>query len=250
MSNTEIIVLAAGKGTRMNTTLPKVLLPIHHHTMIDYTLRAIAKSDFPHKPHLVVGHQKEKVQEHLGQSANYIHQKKQLGTGHAVKITEPYIKGSAATILVLYGDHPVVSHNTISKILKTHQEKNATLTMATTKPTGIFLDKFKGFSRIIRNENNQIIRTVEAKDATQEELKITEVNPAYLCFNKTWLFKKLKEINNQNKQNEYYLTDLIGLATKEGNLINDVQIPPKEALGANTREQLKFLEKYLKPIKR
>lgn len=250
MNNTAIIILAAGKGTRMNTALPKVLLPIHNHTMIDYTLRAITKSDFPHKPHLVVGHQKEKVKEHLGQSAIYITQEEQLGTGHAVKISEPYINKNTNTILILYGDHPAISSKTINKILNSHQQKKATLTMATTKATGVFLDKFKGFSRIIRNQNNQIIRTVEVKDATKEELKITEVNPAYLCFNKTWLFKKLKEINNQNKQKEYYLTDLIELTTKEGRSLNDIEIPPQEALGANTREQLKFLEKYLEPIKK
>jgi bifunctional UDP-N-acetylglucosamine pyrophosphorylase/glucosamine-1-phosphate N-acetyltransferase len=183
------------------------------------------------------------VIEELGGGYQYAIQEEQLGTGHAVLCAEEILKNNHVPVMVLYGDMPYISAETIANIAKTHVEENAILTMATV--TVVDFDEWRAgffdFSRIIRDENGKVVRTVEKKDATEAELQIREVNPCYFCFDSTWLWTQLRMIGNSNAQHEYYLTDLVKIAVESGVKIATVSIDPKEALGVNTKEHLALL---------
>ncbi len=217
--------------------------------MIAYVLDAVKASGVCDNPIIVVGQKKEMVMEALnalGPNYTYAMQDEQLGTGHAVLQAKEVVPADAKNVMVLYCDQPLMSAETIKKLHDVHVEQNATLTMATTEVPHFdnWCAAFSGFSRIIRDGEGKIDRTVENKDATDEERLIREVNPCYLCFKADWLWNHLTKINNENAQGEYYLTDLIHLACSEGN-ITSVGIDPKEALGANTQEQLQVLEEMM-----
>jgi len=248
MENIEIIILAAGKGKRMNSDVPKVLIPFHEKPMIDYVISASKHSGIINKPILVVGYGKDLVMSYLGDKISYIEQTEQLGTGHAVKSAEPIIKGDTEHIVVLYGDQPAITGAMINNLAKTHLESGKPITMATFQVPN-FLDWYSvfysSFSRIIRDKNDVILRSVEFKDANPEEKEIKELNPCYFCFNKKWLFDKLNLIKNKNAQGEYYLTDLVKYGAEEKG-IDSVFISPEEALGINTIEQLNELQNIIK----
>jgi bifunctional UDP-N-acetylglucosamine pyrophosphorylase / glucosamine-1-phosphate N-acetyltransferase len=242
-----IIILAAGKGVRMQSELPKVLQRIKGKEMIKYLLESIKKSDIKSKPVIVVGYGKEEVMKTLGDNYDYVVQEKQLGTGHAVIVAQKTLENEADNIMVLYGDHPLISPETINLLKDTHIESGGKITMATfTVPD--FKDWrtvfYKNFSRIIRDENGNITRDVQFKDATDEEKKVRELNPCYFCFDAKWLWENLKKLNTDNAQKEYYLTDLVKMAMKEKNPIQSININPKEALGINSKEELEMLEKF------
>jgi len=247
METTQIVILAGGKGTRMNMEMPKALVPFNGKPMLDHLLNAVAHSGVASKPIIVVGYKKEDVMNHAGERANFVVQEEQLGTGHAVKITEDNIGANIENILVLYGDQPTVTGAMISNLIKTHIESKVMLTMATVTVPNFedwYQVFYKPFSRIVRGNDGKIIRSVEFKDATDEEKEITEINPCYFCFNKKWLFENLKQIQNTNSQNEYYLTDLVQKGAQEGS-ISSVAISPEEALGVNSIEELERLEKIV-----
>lgn len=243
----QIIVLAGGKGSRMNTTTPKVLAPLKGKPMIRHLLEAISKSEVSLTPIIVVGQMRETIMKELGPNYRYAVQEKPLGTGHAVNSARHLAENNADHILVLYGDHPCVSAETIKNLPYAHIQSDNILTIATTNVPN-FNDQyacFFDFGRIIRNESKQIAKIVEKKDANDLEKRITEINPAYFCFKATWLWQHLSKIKNKNAQGEYYLTDLIDIAQKQGHVIGSIAIEPREALGVNTAEQLFMLERDL-----
>ncbi|MDE2031212.1 MAG: NTP transferase domain-containing protein [Patescibacteria group bacterium] len=247
MENTQIIILAGGKGKRMNVEIPKVLVPFHGRPMIDYLIEASQHSGIITKPIIVVGYKKEDVMIHVGDKARYVTQEEQLGTGHAVRITEQTIDDSIEHILVLYGDAPAVTGTMIANLMAVHTISNCSLTMATvTVPS--FNDWYqvfyKPFSRIVRDNGGNIVRSVEFKDANENEKEFKEINPCYFCFKKKWLFEHLAKLKNENAQNEYYLTDLVEYAAAEKSIAS-VSISPEEALGVNTIEELQRLEKII-----
>lgn len=248
MDKTQIVILAAGQGKRMGAKIPKVLVPFHGKPMVDYVVDAALHSGVTKKPILVVGYQEDLVREHLGDKVDYVTQDEQLGTGHAVKITSDQIPHDAENVLVLYGDQPSITGAMIYNLAKTHIDIKKSITMATvTVPDfedwySVF---YSSFSRIIRNEKGEVVRSVEFKDATEEEKNIKELNPCYFCFKKDWLFKKLNDIKNKNAQGEYYLTDVVKYAASEKSIAS-VSISPEEALGVNTIEQLRSLESVVK----
>lgn len=247
MDKTQIIVLAAGQGKRMGASVPKVLVPFHDKPMIDYVVDACIHSGINTKPTLVVGYQEELIKEHLGDKVNYITQKEQLGTGHAVKITQDQIGDDIENILVLYGDQPSITGAMIYNLAKTHIDNEKVLTMATVNVPDFndwYSVFYSSFSRIVRDENGVLLRSVEFKDASEEQKNIKELNPCYFCFKKEWLFEKLNEIKNENAQGEYYLTDIVKYAAEEGGIAS-VSISPEEALGVNTIEQLRELENVI-----
>lgn len=247
MDNTQIVILAGGKGTRMNMEIPKVLVPFHGKPMLDYLLDAVEHSGILTKPLIVVGYKKDEVIAHVGEKANFVFQEEQLGTGHAVKITEEEIGNDIENVLVLYGDSPAVTGSMIANLSNTHKSSGKVLTMATVKLPNFedwYQVFYKPFSRIMRGENGDIVKSVEFKDANDEEKKITEINPCYFCFNKKWLFEELKKLKNENTQGEYYLTDLVQKAASVGS-IESVSISPEEALGVNSIEELQRLEKIV-----
>lgn len=242
----KILILAGGKGKRMESELPKVLVPLKGKPMVTHLLESVEKSGISGRPTLVVGFKKEMVMETLGDKYDYAIQEEQLGTGHAVMIAEKNLS-DADHVLVLYGDNPYMKPSTIKKIVDEHIKFGNKITMATTtlpdfKDWRVFF--YKNFSRIVRDKDGKILKSVEFKDANEEEREIMEVNPCYFCFESNWLFKKLKTLKNENAQGEYYLTDLVKMAIQEGEKIESINIDPSEALAANSKEELELLENF------
>lgn len=247
MKNIQVVILAAGKGKRMNMEMPKALVPFRGHPMIDNVITAVFHSGIENKPLVVVGYQKEQVMEYLGDKALYAVQDQQLGTGHAVQITKDSIPKEIEHVLVLFADQPAITGAMISNLALTHLENNKSLTMATVKVPS-FSDWYQvfyaPFSRIIRRSDGSIERSVEFRDATETEKEITELNPCYFCFKKDWLFEHLAMLKNENAQGEFYLTDVVKYAG-ENSQIASVDISPEEALGVNSIEELERLEKII-----
>jgi len=243
----QVIVLAAGQGKRMgDKNLPKVLIPFKGVPIIKHLLAAVKNSGVCAKPVIVIGQQAEAVKKELGPDYIYIYQAQQLGTGHAVMSAQKELAGKVQNIMVLYGDHPLVTSTMIKKLTDVHLQQGKVLTMAT-----VSLPDFEGwrqvffdFGRVIRDKNGRVIRIVEKKDATKKQLEIKEGNPSYFCFKADWLWANLAKLKNDNTQNEYYLTDLAKLACDQKQEVATVEIEPKEALGINTAKQLKLLEQF------
>jgi bifunctional N-acetylglucosamine-1-phosphate-uridyltransferase/glucosamine-1-phosphate-acetyltransferase GlmU-like protein len=217
--------------------------------MIRYLLESVKKSGIDDKPIIVVGYKKEEVMKELGDSYDYVVQKDQLGTGHAVLSAENFLKDKTENVIVLFGDNPLIKPETLKKILATHLESNTKMTMGTTLLPD-FADWrktvfYNNFSRIVRNANGKIARDVQVKDATEEEKKITEVNPCVFCFRADWLWDKLKKLENDNAKKEYYLPSVLELAIKEGAKIETIEIPAEEAIGSNSKEELAIMERYI-----
>ncbi|MAF14009.1 MAG: hypothetical protein CMI53_03905 [Parcubacteria group bacterium] len=242
----QILVLAAGVGKRMgNKELPKVLIPFKGKHLVQHLLDAIKESGVCEKSALVVGKMADLVKKALGPDYIYILQPEQLGTGHAVMTSRKELEGIAQHIMVWYGDAPLVTSITIKKIANTHLAEKSVITMATTKVSDFkdWRQAFNNFGRIVKDDQGKINKIVEFRDATAEQKEIKEINPGYYCFEADWLWQNLDKLKNDNDQGEYYLTDLVDMAFKQGKKITTVDIEPKEALGINTEEQLKSIEK-------
>lgn len=224
----------------MGGDIPKVLIPFQGQPIIRHLLDAVAESGVDPRPVIVTGYQAELVEGTLGDGYDYVRQDEQLGTGHAIQCTEKLLAGSAEQIIVLYADHPFISASTIVNLHALHERECCPLSMMTVVVED-FRDwraPFADFSRIIRDESGRIIADVQVKDATAEQLAIREVNPAFFCFDATWLWPHLKLITNNNAKKEYYLTDLVGIAMREGACIASMQIQAQESIGVNTPEHI------------
>ena len=258
---TGIIILAAGKGTRMNhdprtgparrdgtgQRLPKVLVPVGGVPMILRVLAAVEAAKFGTKPIIVVGYKKELVTDIVGKRANYACQRRQLGTGHAVAAAAPLLKGRADEILIVYGDHPLTSRPLLQKLVRHHRKTKATMSLIT-----VTVEDFRGprrvfyhWGRIIRNDTGNFLdRCIEFKNATARQRKIKEVNSGYYCFNAKWLWSALKQLKPNSISEEYYLTDLMGLAVSEGRRVAPLPLTNwHEGIGVNTAEEIKIAER-------
>jgi bifunctional UDP-N-acetylglucosamine pyrophosphorylase / glucosamine-1-phosphate N-acetyltransferase len=232
----KIIILAAGKGKRMASCLPKVLHLIGGKTMLEHVVNT-AESLNPENIIVVVGNGKEKVKKtcsHL--NVTWVEQTEQLGTGHAVMQALPHCQ-SNDRVLVLYGDVPLISTRLLRQLIQDTLPNGLGLVAAE-------LEDPRGFGRIVRNELGNIVKIVEHKDAVDWQLNITEVNTGIISAESNFLQKTLPELKNKNSQQEYYLTDIIGLAVSDGIPISGVLAhDPIEVFGVNDRWQQVTLER-------
>jgi bifunctional UDP-N-acetylglucosamine pyrophosphorylase/glucosamine-1-phosphate N-acetyltransferase len=236
MDKVNFVILAAGKGTRMRSALPKVLHKLAGRSMLGHVVAAV-ESLGEAKKIIVIGHGAEQVEQQFkSPTTQFIQQKEQLGTGHAVQMAVPALC-SDAVVIVLYGDVPLIRPATIEKIL-------GMVTETTMGLLTIRLENPQGYGRIVRNSQHEITEIVEQKDASVEQLKITEVNTGVLALRSSQLRKWLPKITNNNAQGEYYLTDLVAIARAEG--VKVVGVNPESATeveGVNNRIQLSQLER-------
>ncbi|MGQ0287247.1 bifunctional UDP-N-acetylglucosamine diphosphorylase/glucosamine-1-phosphate N-acetyltransferase GlmU [Pasteurellaceae bacterium 22721_9_1] len=237
MNKLSVVILAAGKGTRMYSALPKVLHKVAGKPMVKHVIDT-AKQLSADQIHLIYGHEAELLKARLAEEpVNWVHQAEQLGTGHAMQQAAPFFKDDE-NILMLYGDAPLITKETLEKLIAAKPEKGiALLTVKLDNPTG--------YGRIIR-ENGSVVAIVEQKDANPEQLKIQEVNTGVMVSDGASFKKWLARLdNNNNAQGEYYMTDVIGLANQDGCQVAAVTADDiMEVEGANNRLQLNALERY------
>lgn len=233
-----IVILAAGKGKRMQSELPKVMHVVRNKPLIEYVVSAVEKIGV--RPVVIVPDDSNLVRDYLGKRADYAVQTEILGTGHAVAMAENVLAGKCEHVIVLYGDMPFITAESLSKLIDDHTARGNMLTLMTTTVPDFhdWRAQFYDFGRIVRDSNGDIIRIVEKRDASPAELNITELNSAFFCFNAVWLWKNLKNLKNNNAAGELYLTDLVKMAFDEGVPLSSVNIDPREAVGVNTKEHL------------
>ncbi|MHB8482229.1 MAG: bifunctional UDP-N-acetylglucosamine diphosphorylase/glucosamine-1-phosphate N-acetyltransferase GlmU [Nitrospiria bacterium] len=244
MKPVDAVILSAGLGTRMKSRLVKVLHPIGGRPMILHLLDRI-KAASPGRMIMVLGHQKEKVKEAVIKNypeVQFVDQEKQLGTGHAFAQAEKLFKDQEKTILVLNGDTPFISSDTLALLMKNHEEKEATVSVLTTD-----LADPKGYGRIIRNRKGRILKIVEERDATSLQRNLREVNTGIYLMRATFAFQSIRQFSTKNAQNEYYLTDIVASAVKSKKKVETVHISrPEEVMGINDRVDLSHAEALLR----
>ncbi|OOR99340.1 UDP-N-acetylglucosamine diphosphorylase/glucosamine-1-phosphate N-acetyltransferase [Haemophilus paracuniculus] len=236
MNKLSVVILAAGKGTRMYSDLPKVLHPVAGKPMVKHVIDT-AKQLNAQQIHLIYGHGADLLKQRLAdEPVNWVFQAEQLGTGHAMQQAAPFFADDE-NIVMLYGDAPLIQKETLEKLIAAKPENGiALLTVVLDNPTG--------YGRIIR-ENGSVVAIVEQKDANPEQLKIQEVNTGVMVASGASFKKWLQNLNNNNAQGEYYITDVIAMANQDGFQVQAVQASEfMEVEGANNRLQLAALERF------
>lgn len=240
----EVVILAAGKGTRMHSSKPKVLHGIGGQAMLSHVL-STARSLSPEAVHVVIGYGSDSIREHFSrESINWVSQEQQLGTGHALQQAIGSIDQQRKDniVLVLFGDVPLISHMTLENLLsQASPDSVSVLSVISTAPDGL--------GRIVRDDSAVVQRIVEHKDASAKERLINEVNTGIMALPAGRLADWLQRIDNNNRQKEYYLTDVIALAVEDGVTVNAVQADSElEVMGVNDKAQLALLERHYQNI--
>jgi len=240
MKNLSVIILAAGKGTRMKSDLPKVLHPLAGKPLVQHVIDMV-RTLSPAEIVLVVGHRAELVRETIGDGVRYALQAAQLGTGHAVMQAKDALKDHRGDVLILYGDMPLLSPETLAKLVAAQSANPHPLTMLT-----VTADNPRGFGRIVRDNAGNVIAIVEEADCTPEQLAINELNTGVYCMRADWLWDTLPKITLSPK-GEYYLTDLVVLAVADGHAVRALTTDNlSETMGINTPSHLAEAEQQLK----
>jgi UDP-N-acetylglucosamine diphosphorylase/glucosamine-1-phosphate N-acetyltransferase len=236
-----VIILAAGKGTRMKSSLAKVLLPLAGHPLLHYTLDLSSKLN-PVQTIVVVGHQADQVQQAFAErGVEFVLQHEQLGTGHAAKQAKEKLENFKGLVLVLCGDMPLIRPDTLLEMVAGHRASGAKCTVLTLKSDGLH-----DFGRIIRDEKGLILKIVEFKDASDVEKKVDEFNSGVYCFDSGLFFKALEHVDSNNAQNEYYLTDTIEYLVRKRYPVQATQTQnANEILGINSPDDLNRAERLL-----
>ncbi|MGQ9424794.1 bifunctional UDP-N-acetylglucosamine diphosphorylase/glucosamine-1-phosphate N-acetyltransferase GlmU [Gilvimarinus sp. F26214L] len=232
-----VVVLAAGKGTRMKSRLPKVLHPVGGRPLLQHVLDTARQLEIRPPINTIIGHGAEQIEAALtAPEVRFVLQAEQLGTGHAVQQALPYVQAED-TVLILYGDVPLTRAATIQRLTRCVSEDSLGLLT-------LHLEDPAGYGRIVRDEQGRVVAIVEQKDASTEQKSINEVNTGILAVRGAHLQRWLPELSNDNAQGEYYLTDIIALASRDGVRVNTEQ-PEKEweVLGINNRAQQAELER-------
>ncbi|MCK4309198.1 MAG: bifunctional UDP-N-acetylglucosamine diphosphorylase/glucosamine-1-phosphate N-acetyltransferase GlmU, partial [Candidatus Atribacteria bacterium] len=233
MGDTAVIIMAAGKGKRMKSNLLKVLHNLAGKPILNYVLDTVGQLEAKRKI-LIVGYKSDKIRELIGDKIEYVEQKEQLGTAHAVLQTKRLLSDFKGDVLILSGDVPFLTVKSLKKLLKYHQANNFCCTLVSA-----ILKNPKGYGRIVRDKEGKIKRIVEDVDLSADKKKITEINSGIYCFNKDKLFRALEKISPDNKQGEYYLTDTVEILLKEGLVVGNIIVKDySEILGINSRLDL------------
>jgi UDP-N-acetylglucosamine diphosphorylase/glucosamine-1-phosphate N-acetyltransferase len=236
-----VVILAAGKGTRMQSDRAKVLHSLASRPLLIHVLDTVATLD-PQRVVVVVGYQSEEVKQACAdRPIEFVEQKEQLGTGHAVMQAQVALEDFEGSVLILCGDMPLVQSSTLQTLLQMHHEAGAGCTLLSLKTK-----EKKDFGRVVRGPEGAVLRIVEARDASEQEKTIDEYNSGVYCFNKGILFKALASVDTSNAQGEYYLTDTVGILSRNGHDVvchstQDVD----EILGINSSEDLEKAEKIV-----
>lgn len=241
MKNLVGIILAAGQGTRMYSGLPKVLHNVAGQPMLDHVLEAVSALE-PEKIYVVTGFMGEKVREHVGNRAICVHQKRRLGTAHAVKQVVPHLRGFRGDVLITVGDAPLIRPETLQELVKRRRAHHVAATVLTTE-----LENPTGYGRIVRNRDGTVRKIVEEKDTNVYEAAIKEINTGIYVFDCERLLEALERVRNNNAQREYYLTDTVEILGKLGYEVEAmVAEDATETLGVNSRADLARAENLLR----
>lgn len=241
MAQIATVILAAGKGTRMKSDLPKVLHSLNNRPMVEYVID-VAKEIGSSRIVLIIGHGKEQVIEAVKhKEVEFAVQSPQLGTGHAVLQAKPLLNGFEGNVLVLSGDVPLLRAETLQKLIEIHEEEAPLATLLTTS-----MEDPAGYGRVVRNEAGFVEKIVEDRDASEDIRKIKEINVGIYVFKARELFDTLPQVKNDNRQGEYYLPDVLKIYVERGEKIAAVLTDDvEETHGINTVEQLKNAEGIL-----
>jgi bifunctional UDP-N-acetylglucosamine pyrophosphorylase/glucosamine-1-phosphate N-acetyltransferase len=227
------VILAAGKGTRMKTVEPKAAVHVNGRPMAVRVIEAVRKAGSS-RIIAVVGHRADDVKAAIGNEVEYVVQEEQLGTGHAVRCAGPALTGYCGAVIVAYADIPLLRESDVSRLVKRHLESGAAATLLSAR-----FDHPGTLGRILRGLNGGVRGIVEARDATQEQLKIREINVGVYCFQAPLLLQALAEVRSNNAQKQYYLTDVIGILVARGERVEAVIMEESEGgLGVDTVEDL------------
>jgi bifunctional UDP-N-acetylglucosamine pyrophosphorylase / glucosamine-1-phosphate N-acetyltransferase len=236
------LILTAGKGKRMRSSLPKVLHPILGQPIINYVIEEVKKIS-PEKTVLVVGYGSDDVKKALkSHQLSYVSQSCQFGTAHAVMSSRRELDGYEGTVVILYGDSPLIRHETLSKFINAHKKSKSSLSILTAEVSNPF-----GYGRIIRNDRGEVTDIVEEKDATPEQRSLNEINSGIYCVETGFLWKALDQIDKKNNQKEFYLTDIVGIASRSGLKVNGFNFNvEEEIIGINNRIELSHAEELMR----
>lgn len=239
-SSIQAVILAAGQGTRMRSSLPKVLHPLLGRPMLHYALDAAGRIT-GERPVIVIGHGADAVQAEFAGQANFVIQSPQLGTGHAVRQAEPLLRGQSDLVMVTYADMPLLTEETLRAVIRAQRQNSGPVTMLS-----LHADDPRGFGRVIRAADGSVLAIVEEAQASPDQLAIRELNAGMYCFAAEWLWSSLERISLSPK-GEYYLTDLVGIAAADGLRVQAYVLDdPVEAIGINTRVHLAEAEAVLR----
>ena len=235
------LILAAGQGKRIKSNLPKVLHKVCGKEMVKHVIDTVKKAEIQ-DINLIIGKGAELVEEKTKDTGvTYSLQAEQLGTGHAVKCAKKFLENKSGVVAVFTGDTPLIKQSTVESLINDHINNKNAATILTA-----MVDDPTGYGRIVRDESGKVLKIVEHKDCNEEELKIKEMNSAIYCFDIELLVKSLDKLNNNNKQGEYYLTNVIGILKDEGYSIGAVVTDIEETIGVNSRVQLAEAEEILR----
>ena len=238
------IILAAGKGTRMKSDTPKVLHTIFDKTLVGYVIDAVNNTGLADENFVIVGHQAERVEEYINENydnAKCVLQSPQLGTGHAVSMALPYLKDFDGEVIILCGDTPLITSETIKEFVEYHRNNKSDLTVM----SAIF-ENPTNYGRIIRNQDGSLNSIVEEKDATPEQKAVKEINAGIYCINWAKIKPAFNELTSNNAQGEYYLTDIIKWGNEKNLSVNAYTIKNNEEIfGINSKTHLAEATKML-----
>ncbi|WP_077298854.1 bifunctional UDP-N-acetylglucosamine diphosphorylase/glucosamine-1-phosphate N-acetyltransferase GlmU [Virgibacillus pantothenticus] len=241
MTNRYAVILAAGQGTRMKSKLYKVLHPVAGRPMVQHVIEQIGGVNVD-KIITIVGFGAEDVKKQIGAASEYVLQEEQLGTGHAVVQAKALLEDKEGTTVVVCGDTPLITKETYQALINHHEQTGAKATILTAKAPNP-----SGYGRVLRNQQNDVERIVEHKDANEAELLVDEINTGTYCFDNQALFRALEHVSNDNAQGEYYLPDVIEILQTQGETVSAYQTPDfAETLGINDRVALAQAEKIMK----